>query len=344
MSKIRLALYPFGILYDGITRTKNGLYNRGILKSNSFPIPLIVIGNLSVGGTGKTPHTEYIARLLKNDYKTAVLSRGYGRKTSGYIIADKNATADTIGDEPLQIFNNIKNIDVAVCEDRTTGVKRLITDKNSEVVILDDAFQHRKIKGSFYILLTTYDQPFYRDFVLPTGNLRETTSNKNRANIIIVTKCPSSLTATEKHKIISNIAPLPNQHVFFTTISYQKPIDYKDTTEWNNDKKVLLVTGIVNPKPLKKHLTDLGNQVESLNFKDHHDFTDSDIETINKKLNDLGNNAVVVTTSKDAVKLKPLLHKINSSITAFEIPIQISVLFEQENEFQKSIIHHVRKI
>jgi tetraacyldisaccharide 4'-kinase len=344
MSKIRLALYPFGIIYDGITRTKNSLYNRGILKSNSFPIPLIVIGNLSVGGTGKTPHTEYIARLLKTDYKTAVLSRGYGRKTSGYILADKNATAETIGDEPLQIFNSIINIDVAVCEDRTTGVKRLITDKSSEVVILDDAFQHRKIKGSFYILLTTYDQPFYRDFVLPTGNLRETTSNKNRANIIIVSKCPSSLTEAEKHKIISNIAPLPNQQVFFTTISYQKPIDYKNTTEWRNNKKVLLVTGIVNPEPLKKHLTDLGNQVESLNFKDHHDFTDSDIETINKKLNDLGNNAIVVTTSKDAVKLKPLLHNINSSITAFEIPIQISVLFEQENEFQKSIIHHVSKI
>ena len=344
MSKIRLALYPFSILYDGITRFKNFLYETDILKSNSFNIPLIVIGNLSVGGTGKTPHTEYITRLLKSKYKTAVLSRGYGRKTKGYILADSSATAQTIGDEPLQIFNSITQIDVAVCEDRTTGVEKLITEQNSEVVILDDAFQHRKITGSLYVLITTFQQPFYADFVLPAGNLRETSSNKNRADIIIVSKCASTLLESEKHKIISNIAPLPNQHVFFTTISYQKPVEFRNNAEWKNNAKVLLVTGIVNPEPLKKHLTDIGNHVESLIFNDHHDFTDSDIETINKKITDLGNNAVVVTTSKDAVKLKPLLHKINSNINAFEIPIQISVLFNQEKEFQNLILQHVSKV
>tara|TARA_R110002050_G_scaffold200591_1_gene335583 strand:+ start:135957 stop:136991 length:1035 start_codon:yes stop_codon:yes gene_type:complete len=344
MSRIRFALYPFGILYDGITRTKNSLYNRGILKSNSFPIPLIVIGNLSVGGTGKTPHTEYFARLVKDRYKTAVLSRGYGRKTSGYILADENATAETIGDEPLQIFNSIPNIDVAVCEDRTKGVAHLISDKKSEVIILDDAFQHRKIKGSFYILLTTFEKPFYTDFVLPTGNLREARSNKNRANIIIVSKCPTDLSKTEKDNIIRRISPLPNQQVYFTTISYQTPVAYESKNVWKNEQKVLLVTGIVNPKPLIRHLTEAGNQVKSLSFKDHHDFTKSDVEKINTKLNGLGNNAVVVTTSKDAVKLKPLLNKLSSNITAFEIPIQIKVLFEQDNELQKSINHHVSKI
>ena len=344
MSKIRLALYPFAILYDGITRFKNFLYSNDILKSNSFEIPLIVIGNLSVGGTGKTPHTEYVANLLKSQYKTAVLSRGYGRKTTGYLLADSAATAKTIGDEPLQIFNNIPEIDVAVCEDRTTGVRKLISENNSEVIILDDAFQHRKIQGSLYVLITTFQSPYYGDFVLPAGNLRETSSNKERANIIIVSKCPETLTKTEKLHIINRISPLPNQIVFFTSISYSMPIGFTDESKWNPNSKALLVTGIVNPEPLKNHLIQMGMEVISMPFKDHHQFSESDVISIQNKLKELGENAMVVTTSKDSVKLKDVsnINKINKRI--FEIPIQINVLFNQNKEFQQTLLNHVSKI
>ena len=344
MSKIRLALYPFAILYDGITRIKNFLYSNDILISNSFEIPLIVIGNLSVGGTGKTPHTEFVSQLLKDQYKTAVLSRGYGRETSGYVLADESATAKTVGDEPLQIFNNIPEIDVAVCEDRTTGVSKLISEQKSEVIILDDAFQHRKIQGSLYILISTFQNPFYNDFVLPAGNLRETRSNKDRANIIIISKCPETLKESEKNKIIDKISPLPHQEVYFTTINYSKPVGYSNDSKWNPSSKVLLVTGIVNPKPLKKHLIHSGSTVTSMTFKDHHTFSEKDVVSIQNKLKELGENAIAVTTSKDAVKLKDLsnINKINKRI--FEIPIQINILFNQEIEFQKTLLNHVSKL
>ena len=223
MSTFRKALFPLSIAYDAITRAKNFLYNSKVLNSAMFDIPIIVIGNLSTGGTGKTPHTEYIATLTKREGKTAVLSRGYGRKTKGFILANSNSTASQIGDEPLQIFNNIPNIDVAVCEDRATGIAKLMINQNSEIIVLDDAFQHRKITGSLYVLLTTHSHPFYSDYVLPTGNLRETSQNKNRANIIIITKCPSFLTNQEKLEIIKNVNPLPHQNVFFTHIQYASP-------------------------------------------------------------------------------------------------------------------------
>lgn len=346
MSKFRLILYPFAVIYDGITRIKNFLYNSDILHSNSFDIPLIVIGNLAVGGTGKTPHTEYVARLLKSKFDVAVLSRGYGRKTSGYYLASPDTDSATIGDEPLQIYNNIQNINVAVCEDRTTGVKKLQKDVQPEVVLLDDAFQHRKIKGSFYILLSTYDNLFFKDFVLPAGNLRETAQNKNRADVIIITKCPNKISQTDQAQILKKIHPTSNQKVFFSKIQYQNPQRFHGNVNWNTDLEVLLVTGIVNPKPLKSHLENLGNKVQTLSFKDHHDYTSSDLETIYNQLQQLGKKAVVLTTSKDRVKLQPLLekHQLKDEITAFEISISIVFLFDQENEFKKTILEHVETV
>ena len=344
MSKIRLALFPLSVMYDGVTRIKNFLYNRHILKSSSFDIPLIVIGNLSVGGTGKTPHTEYIANLLKGLKKTAVLSRGYGRKSTGYHLATSSSTANIIGDEPLQIFNTIKNIDVAVCEDRSTGVNRLIKEQKSEVVILDDAFQHRKITGSLYILLTTYNDLFYDDFVLPAGNLRETSSNKSRADIIIVTKCLATLSDSKKDEILQRINPTSKQKVYFSTIEYKDPIDFKNTKSWVDHSNTLLVTGIVNPRPIEDFLIDRGNTIQTLKYKDHHNYSQTDIDTISNKLKSMGNNATVITTSKDAVKLKPLFEKQKIKTAVFELPIQVSMLFDQDKEFQKNIIEHVSKI
>ena len=342
MSKARLSLFPLSVIYDGVTRIKNFLYDKDILKSSKFQIPLIVIGNLSVGGTGKTPHTEFVANLVKDQFKTAVLSRGYGRKTKGYILANPDSITKEIGDEPLQIFNSVPNINVAVCENRTTGVQNLLESVKPEVVILDDAFQHRKIQGSLYVLLTTFQKLFTDDFILPAGNLRESASNKERANVIIITKCPSDLSSTEKGKIIAKIKPSSSQQVFFSFIQYNEPKPFTKNTKWNSSNKVVLVTGIVNPTPLQLHLESLGHEVKLLSYPDHYDYTQKDIEKLQQEIQLLGTNSVIATTSKDAVKLKPLMN--NLAVDAFEIPIKVGFLFDQEKEFKNIILEHVRKI
>lgn len=344
MSKIRLVLYPLGIIYDGITRIKNYVYNRGILKSASFDIPVIVLGNLSVGGTGKTPHTEYIAQLFSSTKRTAVLSRGYGRKTNGYILATPTSTAQEIGDEPLQISKNLPEVNVAVCEDRATGISHLIKDHKSEIVILDDAFQHRKIKGSIYILISTYQQPYYSDFVLPSGNLRESRNNSNRADIIVISKCPNDLTIENKKQIISQVQPLPHQHLYFSYIKYGTPKQFHGVKNWDSTNHVLLVTGIVNPQPLKTQLESQNKTVECLSFPDHHEYTVKDLLSITNFITKQENNFVVATTSKDRVKLQELTSHIDASFSFFEIPITIGFLFNEEDAFQKIVKSHVNRI
>ena len=205
MSKIRKLLFPLSVVYDGVTRVKNFLYDNNLIHSHQFDIPLLIVGNLSVGGTGKTPHTEYISNLIKSIRKTAVLSRGYDRKTTGYLLANSNSKPEDIGDEPLQIYRSVSNINVAVSEDRSTGISNLINDENIESIVLDDAFQHRKIKGSLQIIITTFQKPYYNDLLLPAGNLRESKSNQSRADLIIVSKCPENLSDTERAKIINTI-------------------------------------------------------------------------------------------------------------------------------------------
>ncbi len=342
MSKIRLALFPLSIVYDGITRFKNFLYSSNILSSVKFDIPVIIVGNLSTGGTGKTPHTEFIAKLISPINKTAVLSRGYGRKTTGYVFANKDSIAEEIGDEPLQISRNISNIDVAVCEDRITGINRLMRTQSSEVIILDDAFQHRKVQGSLYILLTTYSKPFYDDKVLPAGDLRETSKNKNRADIIIVTKCPSHISEAKSLEIIKKIKPGLNQRVFFSEVIYDKPKPFFNGFDFEKVKNTILVTGIVQPKPLEKHIISMGKSVQGISFKDHYDYTLDDVKQMASKLFSLPKHSAIITTSKDAVKLQPLVKKLDSSIPIFEIPITISVLFDQENELKQIITDHVK--
>lgn len=343
MSMFRKALFPFSIAYDAITRTKNFLYNSKVLKSAVFEIPVIVIGNLSTGGTGKTPHTEYIANLAKKVNKTAVLSRGYGRKTKGYLLANSNSTSAEIGDEPLQISSNISDIDVAVCEDRATGIHKLMESRGTKIVVLDDAFQHRKITGSLYILLTTFSHPFYQDLVLPAGNLRETKQNKNRADIIVVSKCPSHLSSTEKEEILKNISPTPHQQVFFTQIEYATPKCLTGNLDFSNFSKVLLVTGIVQSQPLVNHLRSLGKEVHEKKYSDHFNYQKSDINDIIKYIKKLGKKCAIVTTSKDAVKLHPLFLKMKTTVSVFEIPIQVSFLFDEENQFNKLISSHVKR-
>ncbi|WP_111709476.1 tetraacyldisaccharide 4'-kinase [Lutibacter citreus] len=307
MNLLRKILYPFSLIYGLITRIRNFLFNKGVLKSTKFKIPVIVVGNLSVGGTGKTPQIEYLVRLLKEDYKVAVLSRGYKRKSKGFIIADENSNSDLIGDEPFQYFKKFKQVIVAVDADRTNGIKQLKNLKNPpEVILLDDAFQHRKVEGGFNILLTPFNDLYVDDTLLPTGNLREPISGAKRAQIIIVTKCPEKLTEEEQFKIAKKLKPTLSQTVFFTTISYSEKLKGESEIgiEDIKGKSVLLLTGIANPTPLAEYLKKKQVNFEHLDYPDHYNFTKDDLDLISGKLKSLkGEIMLILTTEKDYVRI-----------------------------------------
>lgn len=305
MILLRKILFPLAFLYWLITFIRNWLYDKGIFKSFSFDIPIIAVGNLSVGGTGKTPQIEYLIRLLSDKYKVAVLSRGYKRTTEGFILADENATASSIGDEPFQFFSKFPNIQVAVDANRKNGIENLLQLKDKpDVILLDDAFQHRKVKAGFYILLTAYDDMFCDDYILPFGNLREPSSGKKRANMIIVTKCPKDLSEIAQQKIKEKLKV--KQPVFFTTIQYDDCIFGNDSqllvSEIQSESKVL-VAGIAKPKLFFDFLK--AEKDETLVFPDHHHFSKQDCEQILAK----ANGRKIITTEKDFVRLNGLLPK-----------------------------------
>lgn len=333
-------LFPFAIIYDGITRLRNALYDYQIFQSHSFNVPTIVIGNLSMGGTGKTPHTEYVAQLLSQLGKTAVLSRGYGRKTKGFVSATADSTAQEVGDEPLQIALKYPEISVAVCENRPKGIHELLSRVHPQFIVLDDAFQHRALAASLYILLTPYDTPFFKDSIVPAGRLRETAQNKSRAAIIVVTKCPTHLSVKEKRAFIHQLAPLPHQRVFFTAIQYEPPKRLTGGTIDSQNTKGILVTGIVNPAPLKHHLAHMGMDITLLSFPDHHDYGASDIQKI---LTIAKPDLPIFTTSKDMVKLRKLFSPVDLQ-RVFEVPIGPHFLFNEGPIFNQYIQEHVRKI
>ena len=305
MNFLRKILFPLAFLYWLITFIRNWLYDKGILKSHSFDIPIIAVGNLSVGGTGKTPQIEYLIRLLSKDYKVAVLSRGYKRTTEGFILADEKATASLIGDEPFQFYSKFSNIQVAVDANRKNGIENLLQLSNKpDVILLDDAFQHRKVKAGFYILLTAFDDLFCDDYILPFGNLREPSSGKKRADMIIVTKCPNDLSELAQQKIREKLKV--KQPVSFTTIQYDDYVFGNESkllvSEIQSETKVL-VAGIAKPKlffDFLKNETD-----EALVFPDHHHFSKQDCEQILAK----ANGRKIITTEKDFVRLNGLLPK-----------------------------------
>ena len=305
MNFLRKILFPLAFLYWLITFIRNWLYDKGIFKSSSFNIPIIAVGNLSVGGTGKTPQIEYLIRLLSEKYKVAVLSRGYKRTTEGFILADEKATASSIGDEPFQFYSKFSNIQVAVDANRKNGIENLLQHPNRpDVILLDDAYQHRKVKAGFYILLTAYDDLFCDDYILPFGNLREPSSGKKRADMIIVTKCPNDLSELAQQKIREKLKV--KQPVFFTTIQYDDYVFGNESkllvSEIQSETKVL-VAGIAKPKlffDFLKNETD-----EALVFQDHHHFSKQDCEQILAK----ANGRKIITTEKDFVRLNGLLPK-----------------------------------
>ncbi|MDE0536849.1 tetraacyldisaccharide 4'-kinase [Tenacibaculum sp. L6] len=316
MKLLRFLLFPFAILYDVITRVRNWFFNIGILKATSFDIPVIAVGNLSVGGTGKSPQIEYLIRLLKDNYKIAVLSRGYKRKTEGFQLVNDTHVAEDVGDEPLQFYKKFKTaITVAVDADRTNGIQQLLQQNNSpEVVLLDDAYQHRKVTASSYILLTKYNDLFVDDFLLPTGNLRESRRGAKRAKVIVVTKCPESLSKAAQEKIVRKLNPKSYQKVFFTTIAYDENLKGAEelTIDDLEDKEVLLVTGIANPTPLLNFLEEKNVCFKHLNFPDHHNFTQQDIENIKKSYEALASQQkIILTTEKDYMRLEGKVDSLN---------------------------------
>ena len=302
MNLVRKMLFPVSIIYNLITQLRNGLYDRGFLKTCAYPIPIITVGNLNTGGTGKSPQIEYLIRLLSDNHRVATLSRGYKRQSKGFVLAHKNTTAAILGDEPFQFFSKFKNIQVAVDANRINGINQLLLQSQKpEIVLLDDAFQHRKVKAGLNILLTAFDDLYSNDFVLPCGNLRESRKNAYRASVIIVTKCPKTLSVFEQENIKNKLQLEENQSIFFSYIQYDERVFSKSTSLKINDiqkKSKLLVAGIANPKPFFDFLKNPDDK--TLRFADHHRFLEKDIQLINK----MADNRLIITTEKDFVRLK----------------------------------------
>ena len=326
--------------YGLIVFVRNWLYNKKIFKSASFALPIICVGNLSVGGTGKSPMVEYLVQLLHNQFKVATLSRGYKRKTKGYALANSNTTALEIGDEPMQFHLKFPNVPVAVGEERIVAIPQLLHDKpETQVIILDDAFQHRTIHAGLNIVLTDFNNLFTRDFYLPTGDLRDSKSSYKRAEIIVVTKCKPELTFNERQKVIDEIDLVSNQHIFFTAINYQKIKHIFDNSviELNNTIELLLVTGIANPKPLKKWIEDKVDCYNLLQYSDHHIFTIDDLNEIKKKFESIDNkNKIILTTEKDAVRFFKFNEQI-AQLPFYVLPIEHQFLFNEGTKFDELI-------
>lgn len=337
MKFLRFLLFPLSVIYNGITTIRNLFFDWGFFKQTSFKIPVITVGNLSVGGTGKTPQIEYLIRLLGDSFKIAVLSRGYKRKIQDFVLLNDTHTAVDVGDEPLQYFNKFKNIDVAVDVNRVAGISRLIADVTPEVVLLDDAYQHRKVKASLSILLTKYDDLFIDDFLLPTGNLRESRSGAKRTDLILITKCPKNLTDLSKKRIVTKLKKYQKK-VFFTSITYDKKTsgDKNIFTKDLKNYQVLLITGIANPSSLLSFLQENKVNFKHCQFSDHHHFTDTEIEKIKREFACLSSSKkIILTTEKDYVRLK------NSIKELSYLGIQTSFLSRQE-EFNLILKSHVK--
>ncbi|OSZ79785.1 tetraacyldisaccharide 4'-kinase [Chitinophagaceae bacterium IBVUCB2] len=340
LKSFRILLLPFALLYWLGISVRNFLYNKGIFKSSSFALPLICVGNLSVGGTGKSPMIEYLVVKLKDKFKVATLSRGYKRKTKGYALANSSTTALDIGDEPMQFHLKFPDVPVAVGEERIVAIPQLLHDKpDTEAILLDDAFQHRTIKAGLNILLTDYNNLFTRDFYLPTGDLRDNKSSYKRAEIIIVTKCKPDLSENEKLEIIQEINPLSNQHIFFTAIEYGAPYHIKNKTLLllDEQREVLLVSGIANPRPLKKMLENQSKVYYMMQYADHHIFSIDDLNDIKKKLETMDEKSrIILTTEKDAVRLLKFETEIRN-LPLYILPVRHHFLFNEARQFDNLV-------
>ena len=346
LKSFRILLFPFALIYLLILLIRNKLYDKGILSSAEFGLPLICVGNLSVGGTGKSPMVEFLVRNLKDDFKVATLSRGYKRKTKGYALANERSDALEIGDEPMQFHLKFPELPVAVGEDRLDAIPQLLHDRpGTQCIVLDDAFQHRAIKAGLNILLTDYNNLFTRDFYLPTGDLRDLKSSYKRAEIIVVTKCDPDITDKESKEITDEIKPLATQHIFFTGNRYSDPyhiIDHGKTIQRFSDTEILLVTGIANPQPLKELLVDHSESYYMLHYPDHHIFTIDDWQDIKKRFDKIeSGQKIILTTEKDAVRLAKFRDQLNN-MPLYVIPLEHYFLFNGKETFLSLVKNYIK--
>jgi tetraacyldisaccharide 4'-kinase len=345
LKSFRILLLPFALLYWVGIAIRNWFYDKGISKSSSFGLPLIGIGNLSVGGTGKSPMVEYLVIMLKDQFKVATLSRGYKRKTTGYALANEHTTALEIGDEPMQFHLKFPDVPVAVGEKRLEAIPQLLHDRpETQVIILDDVFQHRAIKAGLNILLTDYNNLFTRDFYLPTGDLRDLKSRYKKAEIIVVTKCKPDLSEKEKKDVIEEINPVKGQPVFFTAIEYGTlyHISTKATLHLNPATEVLLVSGIANPRPLKKMLEEHSASYSLMQYADHHIFTIDDLQDIKKRFTQMqAPGKIILTTEKDAVRLAKFNEEI-VNLPLYVLPVRHHFLFNEQDRFNTLVTGFIR--
>ncbi len=346
----RRLLLPFSWIYWIVTQHRNKMFDSGKKPSTSFDVPIISIGNITVGGTGKTPLTEYIISQLSEFSPIALLSRGYGRKTNGVIIADDNSTYQQIGDEPMQMKLKFPNLMVCVAEKRVDGANALLNSPNPpKIILLDDAFQHRHIKPGFSILVTDYHRPMWRDLVFPAGNLRESRKGISRADAVMVSKCPKNLSIKEAEYIKEKLKISSSQKLFFSTIEYEKPRPIKGENRFFSDElskfenRLTAVAGIGNPKPFFTKAKDFSKSANTVKFKDHHNFTESDIEKIRtSSIDERGNKSLILTTEKDAVRLSslPFLDD-DLAERIWYIPISPKIMFDKEDEFNFMIKDYI---
>ena len=357
---INKKLRPFSWFYGFGVGFRNLLFEMGILKSRSYSVPVISVGNITVGGTGKTPHVEYLIRLLKDVTNVAVLSRGYKRKSHGFVLADAETPMRMIGDEPYQMKQKFPDITVAVDGKRTRGIDRLIggeAGKEMDVILLDDAFQHRYVKPGINILLVDYHRLIIYDELLPSGRLREPVKSKDRADIVIITKCPKDLKPMEFRVITKAMKLYPYQQLFFSTHEYEAPQPVFNDNSGSlgdsgdpsplavlADKNILLLTGIGSPEQMKSDMLAITPKVTPLTFSDHHDFKRKDVDAINEAFAALPEPKVIITTEKDATRLA-VLEGLSDEVRQhlYKVPIRIQIMQNQEDDFNKKIIDYVRK-
>lgn len=341
-----LLLYPISVVYGWIMAIRNAMFERGILKQHTFDVPVIVVGNISMGGSGKTPHTEYVVDALSHEFNMGVLSRGYKRKTHGFVLATNNSHVDDIGDEPYQIYSKFKRDDVmmAVCEDRVQGINKMLEiNPDLNLIVLDDAFQHRYVKPTVSIVLMEYSRPAYQDHLLPFGRLREPMSALNRADVVVVTKCPEDMKPMEERIFKERLNLFPYQKLLFSSYVYQNPLPVFDDVpadarqhfsfdSLTQSDALLAVTGVANPRPFVRYLRKYQAKVKIKRYADHHHFTHSDMESILAKFNSIkAGKKFIITTEKDAVRLRnnPYFpHQLRGC--TYYLPIKVS--FTEYNE------------
>ncbi len=349
MNFFRILLFPLSLLYGSIIWLRNKFFDWGVIPSRSFDHPLIGIGNLSTGGTGKTPHIEYLIQLLKPFFRVATLSRGYKRKTRGFKYAGPKSRVRDIGDEPLQMWLKHPDTYVAVCENRKKGVKKILNaNPDNEVILLDDVFQHRYVKPGLNILLTDYHRIFTRNYVLPTGNLREFRHGVKRADALVVTKTPGVFSPLDRKLILDELSPYKIKNIFFSYIKYGKwiPVNKKaKEARMREAKTIFLLTGIANPVPLGEHLKRLCTDLKIFRFSDHHQFTSKDLEKISNKFNEtFSGSKAIITTEKDSMRLRnPELIKILEDIPVYYVPIEVDFHQSDKKAFNKMVMDYMKR-